>query len=56
MIDLEEWVVHVLEGIKTARDTDASEYKLILDKEEIKIITESYEDTSWIEIVGGSNV
>ena len=56
MIDLEEWVLHVLEGIKSARDIGASEYKLILDKEEIKIITESYEDTSWIERVGGSNV
>ena len=53
MIDLEQWVINVLDGIKTARDLDASEYKLILDKEEIKIITESYEDTSWIEIIGG---
>lgn len=55
MIDLEQWVIHVLDGIKSANDSGASEYKLILDKEEIKIITESYEDTSWIEIIGGED-
>lgn len=53
MIDLEQWVIHVLDGIKAAKDLGVSEYKLILDKEEIKIITEAYDDTSWIEIIMG---
>lgn len=43
MIDLEQWVIQVLDGIKSARDSGASEYKLILDKEEIKTITEAYQ-------------
>lgn len=55
MIDLEQWVIHVLDGIKSARDLDVAQYELVLDREKIKIITEAYEDTSWIEIVGGSN-
>ena len=50
MIDLEKWVVDVLEGIKTARELDVSEYKLILDKEQIKVIADAYDKTDWIEI------
>lgn len=50
MIDLEQWVIAVLDGIKSSRDLGASEYKLILDKDQIKLITDAYNKTEWIEI------
>lgn len=54
MIDLEQWVINVLNGIKSARDLNVSEYTLILNKEEIKTITEAYDNAKWIEIDRGN--
>ena len=55
---LADWVIDLLEEIKEAA-YKGENFDLHMENEllkEIKIITESYEDTSWIEIVGGSNV
>lgn len=48
--DLEVWVCDLLKSIKTCRDTNADEYKIVLNKKQIKWIADAYDKVNWIEI------
>lgn len=50
MFDLEAYVVGLLKTIKSCRDNNVDEYKLTLNKEQIKIIADAYDKVDWIEI------
>lgn len=46
---LEEWVIYLLEGIKTAAEKGEN-YDLHLESPYVAEIAKAYEDTKWIEI------
>lgn len=50
MFDIEGWVIGILKMIKSCRDNNVDEYKLVLNKEQIKMIADAYDKLDWIEL------
>lgn len=50
MFDLEEWFENMLKTIASCRDNNVDEYKLVLNKEQIKMIADAYDKLEWIEL------
>lgn len=48
-MDLEQWVVELLESIKSASTMDAG-FEMRLDIDAVKAIASAYDKVDWIEI------